>query len=559
MRRRRSHLRSVERHGPGLGAPEQLENRCLLAVNVLQPIPAQTLPEGSTQSVQIDLAGRFRVDDIAGTVVRVNVNAPGPANHFHIELFDAAGPTRTTPAMAANFLRYVDDGSYAGTIIHRSARDQQTNDPFVIQGGGFIAPAAPSNQAGGAPAPLPTKGTVVDEIGNPNVRGTLAMAKPGGQGGTPIPDSATSQWFVNLTNNSFLNPNFSAFARVLGQGMTFVDSLAAVPAYVAGNFFQNGALNELPLWRPPQTLPGGGNVVQPTDFVTITGMSRVEPVVHSIASVGNPALVNASIAAGRLTMQATGRDAGTTTVTVRATSVLDPNDFTDQTFSVTVSDPAIESLATVRGVTLARSSFNHLLANGTPIRFNGSPVSYSHMVGSGFTPLAVAEINGGNRLVWRTPNGILHHWRLDAGFNFESSFGWQAPGTTPYTRTEMVFETDFNGYGRIPLSIVRGLTLSRDVAGGALRVNGQAILFEGRPVSYGHMAASGFTALAAADINGGNRLVWRTSTGLLHHWRLDSGWGYESSFGWQAIGTTPYHRSETVFELDFDGNGRIGA
>jgi cyclophilin family peptidyl-prolyl cis-trans isomerase len=534
-----------------LGGAEQLENRCLLAVNVLQPIPAQTLPEGSTQPVQIDLAGRFRVDDIAGTVVRVNVNAPGPTNHFHIELFDAAGPTRTTPQMAANFLRYVDGGSYAGTIIHRSVSN------FVIQGGGFTAPIAPSNQVGGAPAPLATKGTVVDEIGNPNIRGTLAMAKPSGQGGTPIPDSATSQWFVNLTSNSFLNPNFSAFARVLGQGMTFVDSLAAVPVYQAAGFYQNGALDELPLWQISQTTPQ--TVIQPTDFVTITGMSRVQPVVHSIASVGNPALVTASIAAGRLTVQATGRDSGTTTVTVRATSALDPNDFTDQTFSVTVSDPAIESLATVRGVTLARSSFDHLLANGTPIRFNGTPVSYSHMVGSGFTPLAVAEINGGNRLVWRTLNGILHHWRLDAGFNFESSFGWQAPGTTPYTRTEMVFETDFNGDGRIPLSIFRGLTLSRDVAGGALRVNGQAILFEGRPVSYDHMAASGFTALAAADISGGNRLVWRTSTGLLHHWRLDSGWGYESSFGWQAIGTTAYNRSETAFDLDFDGNGRIGA
>jgi cyclophilin family peptidyl-prolyl cis-trans isomerase len=553
MRRHRSHLRSVERHGPGLGAPEQLENRCLLTVNVLQPIPAQTLPEGSTQPVQIDLAGRFRVDDIAGTVVRVNVNAPGPTNHFHIELFDAAGPTRTTPAMAANFLRYVDDGSYAGTIIHRSVSN------FVIQGGGFTAPIAPSNQVGGAPAPLATKGTVVDEIGNPNVRGTLAMAKPSYPWGQPVPDSATSQWFVNLKANSHLNPSFSVFARVLGTGMTFVDAVSALPVHELTQELQNGAMGEVPLWQNPPTGSGGLKITQPADFVTITGMSRVQPVVHSIASVGNPALVTASIAAGRLTIQATGRDSGTTTVTVRATSALDPNDFTDQTFSVTVADPAIESLATVRGVTLARSSFNHLLANGTPIRFNGTPVSYSHMVGSGFTPLAVAEINGQNRLVWRTPNGILHHWRLDAGFNFESSFGWQAPGTTPYTRTEMVFETDFNGDGRIPLSIVRGLTLSRDVAGGALRVNGQAILFEGRPVSYGHMAASGFTALAAADINGGNRLVWRTSTGLLHHWRLDSGWGYESSFGWQAIGTTAYNRSETAFDLDFDGNGRIGA
>jgi hypothetical protein len=72
-------------------------------------------------------------------------------------------------------------------------------------------------------------------------------------------------------------------------------------------------------------------------------------------------------------------------------------------------------------------------------------------------------------------------------------------------------------------------------------------------------AARGRAALAAADVNGGNRIVWRTSTGLLHHWRMTSSWGYSSSFGWQAPGTSAYNQSETAFETDFDGNGLIGA
>ncbi|MBN1489212.1 MAG: peptidylprolyl isomerase [Phycisphaerae bacterium] len=116
------------------------------------------------------------------------------------------------PVTAANFLEYVDSGFYDGTIFHRVIPG------FVVQGGGF--------QPG-----LVTREGVRDPIINEfspqrsNVRGTLAMAKRGDD-----PDSATSQFFFNLVDNSGnldnQNGGFTVFARVVA-GMEVVDAMAA--------------------------------------------------------------------------------------------------------------------------------------------------------------------------------------------------------------------------------------------------------------------------------------------------------------------------------------------
>ena len=87
----------------------------------------------------------------------------------------------------ANFLRYINEERYNGTIIHRSLPG------FVVQGGGFTVPTANDQ----SPTPVPTFTSVVNEPGNSNVRGTLAMAKLPNN-----PNSATNQWFVNVGNNS---------------------------------------------------------------------------------------------------------------------------------------------------------------------------------------------------------------------------------------------------------------------------------------------------------------------------------------------------------------------
>jgi cyclophilin family peptidyl-prolyl cis-trans isomerase len=126
---------------------------------------------------------------------------------FTIELFD-----KEAPQSVANFLRYIDDGFFDGTIFHRIVPG------FVIQGGGFTEDMSQKR----------TQPPVKNEADNglKNKRGTLSMAR------TNDINSATSQFFVNLKDNDFLdhsraNFGYAVFARVTA-GMDVVDKIAAV-------------------------------------------------------------------------------------------------------------------------------------------------------------------------------------------------------------------------------------------------------------------------------------------------------------------------------------------
>ncbi len=118
-----------------------------------------------------------------------------------------------TPITSVNFLQYVEDGFYNGTIFHRIVPD------FVVQGGGFLP---------GMVAQEDVRDPILNEFDpeRSNVRGTVAMAKVGND-----PDSATSQFFFNLADNSEnldnQNGGFTVFARVL-EGMDVVDAMAEV-------------------------------------------------------------------------------------------------------------------------------------------------------------------------------------------------------------------------------------------------------------------------------------------------------------------------------------------
>ena len=119
------------------------------------------------------------------------------------------------PATVANFAEYAKSGHYDGTIFHRVI------DGFMIQGGGFTK----------AMDQKPTKAPIKNEAANGllNKRGTIAMAR------TMVVDSATSQFFINLVDNDFLNfraptPQFFGYA-VFGKvtdGMDVVDKIAKV-------------------------------------------------------------------------------------------------------------------------------------------------------------------------------------------------------------------------------------------------------------------------------------------------------------------------------------------
>ena len=119
---------------------------------------------------------------------------------------------QAAPVTSANFLRYVQEGFFDGTIFHRVIGN------FMIQGGGF----------GSEMQQKQTHEPIVNEAANglKNDRGTIAMAR------TNNPNSATAQFFINLVNNDFLNyskqnTGYAVFGKVV-EGMDTVDSIAKV-------------------------------------------------------------------------------------------------------------------------------------------------------------------------------------------------------------------------------------------------------------------------------------------------------------------------------------------
>jgi cyclophilin family peptidyl-prolyl cis-trans isomerase len=126
---------------------------------------------------------------------------------FTVELFP-----KDAPVTVENFLRYVDDGHFDGTVFHRIV------PRFVIQGGGLTADF--TNK--------PTRAPIRNEADNglKNSRGTLSMAR------TSDINSATSQFFVNLADNAFLDHTprdfgYAVFGRV-SDGMDVIDRIAGV-------------------------------------------------------------------------------------------------------------------------------------------------------------------------------------------------------------------------------------------------------------------------------------------------------------------------------------------
>jgi cyclophilin family peptidyl-prolyl cis-trans isomerase len=155
-----------------------------------------------------------------------------PIARFHTELgdIDVALLQDVAPNTVANFLRYVNRGDYDNSFIHRSAPN------FVIQGGGY-------KLVSGVVVAIPQDPPVANEFHVSNTRGTLAMAKLGGD-----PNSATNQWFfnesdTNAPNLDNQNGGFTVFGRIINSsGLTTMNTIASVPIYNFGSPF-----DQLPL------------------------------------------------------------------------------------------------------------------------------------------------------------------------------------------------------------------------------------------------------------------------------------------------------------------------
>lgn len=145
------------------------------------------------------------------------------------------------PVSVANFLSYVDEGAYDGTIFHRVMKD------FVIQGGGHTPDLAE----------LPGRAPIVNEWTNglKNTRGTIAMARKSD------PDTATRQWYINVGDNPRLDEprpisgsaGYAVFGRVVA-GMDVVDAIRVLPV---------------------RDVPEAGMQNVPVDPPVITGVRRI--------------------------------------------------------------------------------------------------------------------------------------------------------------------------------------------------------------------------------------------------------------------------------------------
>lgn len=148
--------------------------------------------------------------------------AQAPANTLPVVVFETtAGAiaievlTDVAPVSAENFINYVKAGFYDGTVFHRVIPG------FVVQGGGFTEDMIRK----------PTREPIENEADNglKNTRATLSMAR------TSDPESATSQFFINLADNAYLDYSeptaqgwgYAVFARVI-EGMEVVDDIAGV-------------------------------------------------------------------------------------------------------------------------------------------------------------------------------------------------------------------------------------------------------------------------------------------------------------------------------------------
>jgi cyclophilin family peptidyl-prolyl cis-trans isomerase len=145
-----------------------------------------------------------------------------PLGSYDVELCRESSPLclGAAPGSVENFLRYVDDGDYAGAIVHRSV-ENSAEGQSVIQGGLFRLDEPEVVRV------VPQDDPIANEWNQPNRRGTLGYSRVPG-----IVDSATSHWFVNVSDNLHLDgidAGFTVFGVVTGNGMDVVDQIAALP------------------------------------------------------------------------------------------------------------------------------------------------------------------------------------------------------------------------------------------------------------------------------------------------------------------------------------------
>ncbi|WP_206170946.1 peptidylprolyl isomerase [Phragmitibacter flavus] len=255
----------------------------------VEVIPQNQVAMGLGAVVEWDLGLMFSDPDTP-SAVRVNTNL----GNYHMALYPEA-----TPLTVSNFLAYVNDpnpaGNYNDSIFHRLIPG------FVVQAGGYKVPNTPYVLTSIASRP-----DLQNESGLTNVRGTVAMAKFGGD-----PDSATSQFFINLVDNSdgldATNGGFTVFGRVVGP-MTVPDLLSTQPTSDR-TVTIDGASGSVLDFFPD--LP-----VSPPAPVTINSITSVPVLNFAMTNNSNPAVVAVTLQDDELQMTSLSPGQSTVTYTV---------------------------------------------------------------------------------------------------------------------------------------------------------------------------------------------------------------------------------------------------
>ncbi|MEP0355506.1 peptidylprolyl isomerase [Paraglaciecola sp.] len=209
---------------------------------------------------------------------------------IEVNLFD-----ESTPETVENFLTYVNSGAYANVVIHRSVGG------FIIQSGGFeySSPAV----AGEVPLDeIETGPSVINEPVYSNLRATIAMAKVSG-----LANSATSQWFINLADNSSnldtQNSGFTVFGQVSDAGMQTVDAIAATSTVNLG-----GAFTDIPMQNFTSADFSNDVVIEEENLVLISDVVVTDSSVTSAANL-NPVvntLINSDTSGGNVSSSGGG-------------------------------------------------------------------------------------------------------------------------------------------------------------------------------------------------------------------------------------------------------------
>ncbi|WP_111640879.1 peptidylprolyl isomerase [Marinimicrobium alkaliphilum] len=176
------------------------------------------------------LAGACVLSLVAMTANATIVQFQTVLGDFEVNLFD-----EITPETVGNFLEYVEEGAYTESFFHRSVSG------FIVQGGGYLYDQDTEESL--KVSEIDARPAVVNEPLLSNQKGTIAMAKRGNN-----PNSATSQWFFNLGNNSAnldrQNEGFTVFGQVSEEGLEILEAINELYLVNAGVPFDSLPLRD---------------------------------------------------------------------------------------------------------------------------------------------------------------------------------------------------------------------------------------------------------------------------------------------------------------------------